>query len=126
VAWHPGPYVQLNMPVTFRALGIEEREPGALYLSPSFTEWRDPVLRRRDQGSWPKKHELNKSDTLAALARDYWGSPSEGRWVGRNNDGLGDWGIRTEIVKNKHYNVGDTIMIPEKPGPVAVGRAIAL
>lgn len=117
VAWHPGPIIELNMPVTFRNLGKEERagENDARYLSPSFTQWRDPVIERRQIKNWPRRHKLDQNDTLSNLARDYWHKAGEGGYLGMTIDHLSGWGVRQPIVKNKHYNVGDVIEIPEPP-----------
>jgi hypothetical protein len=114
VAWHPGPVVELNMPATFRSLGRAERagEPDARYLTPSFTQWRDPIQQRRDKKHWPRQHKLRANDTLASIARDNYGKPSEGRYIGLSNDHLHHWGVNTEIVKNKHYRAGDNIKVP--------------
>lgn len=124
VAWHPGPVVELNMMATMRTLGIEERggEPDARYITPSFSQWRDPILRRRTKKTWPRYHELKGDESLADLAGRYWGKPSEAHYIGMSNDGLGKWGNRTPIRKNKFYNVGDTILIPEPP-ETGVGHA---
>lgn len=126
VAWHPGPTVEVSMPVTLRSLGIEEREPDSRYLTPSFTEWRDPILRRRTPEHWPKKHKLLPGDTLTNLARSYYHDATFGRVIARANDGLGKWGNRTPIVKNKHFKKGDVVVIPEPPeigiGPAEVAR----
>lgn len=127
VAWHAGPVVELNMKVTMRTLGREERggENDARYVTPSFTQWRDPVIRRRTKKTWPRYHELKGNESLADLAQQYWGKPSEAHYIGMVNDGLGKWGNRTPIIQNKHYDKGDTVMIPEPP-ELAVGPARAL
>lgn len=117
VAWHAGPVVEINMPVTFRNLSKTEKggETDARYFSMSFTQWRDPVVRRRTKKTWPRRHKLSKGDTLASIARKFWGKPGQGRWVGMNNKHLHQWGIRTSIVKNKHYKLGDIIKVPYPP-----------
>lgn len=127
VAWHPGPVVELNMKVTMRTLGREERggEGDARYIYPSFIQWRDPIIRRRTKKTWPRYHELVGDESLADLAQQFWGKPSEAHYIGIVNDGLGKWGNRTPIIKNKHYQKGDQIIIPEPPD-LAVGPARAL
>ena len=82
VAWHPGyagaknkkgrrPTVEINMPVTIRSTGREERagEGDARYFDISFTQWRDPIQNRRRRSRFPRRIRLHKKDTLAKIGR---------------------------------------------------------
>jgi hypothetical protein len=102
------------MPVTMRSVGIEERagEGDAKYYNMSFTQWRDPVIRRRRRKrKFPIRHRLTKKDTLAKLARKYYGDPSKAGQIKVYTPKLRRWGANTPIVEHKKYKVGDVLVI---------------
>lgn len=109
VAWHPGPHIELNMMVTLRSLGSEERagEIDAKYTDLSLTQWRDPIIRRRKRNVWPIRHKLTKKDTLSSLAKKYYRDASKANQIKVYTPDLRHWGNNTPIYKNKHYTVED-------------------
>lgn len=112
---HPKPIIELNMMVTMRSMGSEERsgEPLDKYFNVDFTQWRDPVQRRRVQKrQWPIRHKLTKRDTLATLAKKYFNDASRAGQMRPNVPKLGiRWGKNTPIVKSKKYKVGDVLVL---------------
>lgn len=107
----------VNMPVTLRSIGIEERagEPDARYLDVEFTEYRSLKLNRRRLGKkakptratakrpavveiYPdsrafevgteKRIATSGKATLAFLAKHYFGDPSAAKYIYKANPAL--------------------------------------
>lgn len=92
----------LSMMATLRALSVEERagEPDARYLDLQVTEFRRPALTRKREGrarhagggrvrDLPYKHLVRKGDTLAKLAKHYYGRQDRWRTIAQANGARG-------------------------------------
>lgn len=112
---------EVNMLATLRELQVEERagELDARYVNVSFTEHRTPSLQRRGQGTQPRgSHSLPATVTIAVsgqidiphvkndpakinmhwLAKWFYGSASEWRWIAKANKPLEDWAPDRNLV----------------------------
>lgn len=103
-----------SMPVTLRQFDVEEKagEPDSRYFDVSFTEWRDAYVTRKAR--WPVRHKVTGEDTLAGLAKKYYGKPSLARIIAKANK-IKTFGFNTRIVLSKKWKRGDIIIIPAPP-----------
>lgn len=104
---------------------LKQGEHDTRYLTITFQEWRDPLVKRRHEGKGRKKgvelpttHKLRTTDTLHSLSKEFYGTYSHWRNIRDANGMPHKFGAKTLITKlGGHFKVGYKIKIPKVTSP---------